>query len=152
MGKRGPRPDTKAQAEFKGSWRAGKKAPGPQPSPEAPRCPAFLRGEARAEWDRQAVLLAEKDLFSRDYQTALVMYCEAWGEFVDCVHKLQKQGLTTTTDKGNEVQHPLVSIRNRAFDRVMRLGQQFGFTPTAQVDVPAPKKPPGSGVPARKRN
>jgi len=152
VGKRGPRPHTKAKAEFKGSWRAKKKPPPPPPATDKPVCPGLLKGEARAEWDRQAVLLTEKGLWSRDYQVALIMYCEAWGEFVDCALQLQKEGLTATTDKGNLVQHPLVSIRNRAFDRVTRLGQQFGFTPTAQVDVPAPKKPQGSGVPARKRN
>jgi len=150
MGRRGPRPATKEHLSLHGSWRA-KTRRAPKPSAERPECPDWLKGEARKEWRRQVRILDAKHLLSRDYQASLVMYCQAWGEFVECTQELQRIGArTTTTDKGNLIQHPLIGVRNKACDRVMRLGREFGFTPQSELSIPTGVKD-GAAVVARKR-
>ena len=40
-----------------------------------------------------------------------------------------------TTDKGNVIQHPAVGVRNKAWERVVKLARQFGMTPSARAGM-----------------
>lgn len=115
------------------------------PVPGAPDCPEWITGEAKAEWDRQIVDLNARRLLSKSYRAALAMFCQAWGQYVEAVKYIQERGdagLVTVTDKGNEIQHPMVGIQNKAFERANKLGQQFGFSPSAHAGMkPTETKP-----------
>ncbi len=150
MGQRGPKPAPKRTAAERGSWRARKRSE-PVANAAHPECPDWLTGEARTEWERQTKILTVRGLWSSEFTAAIAMYCEAWGEYVEACIGLQDTGRTTTTSNGTEMPHPLVGIRNRAFDRCNRLGQQFGFSPTAVASVPPPPSQVTTKIPTRKR-
>lgn len=140
MGKRGTKPTPTETLKIRGSWRVKKRENEPAPVSGRPDCPDWLLGEARAEWDRQVEDLDARRLIAKTYRAALAMFCEAWGEYVDAVKWIQERGaagLVSITDKGNEVQHPMVGVKNKAFERANKLGQQFGFSPSSQVGLKA---------------
>jgi len=68
----------------------------------------------------------------------LAAYCEAWDEFVAVSEMLRRSGVIIKSPE-TEVwyQNPLVGIRNRAVERLMRLAQQFGFSPAARTRLRA---------------
>ncbi len=138
MGKPGPKPTPTETLKLRGSWLAKTRKGEPEPVAGAPDCPAWIVGESRAEWDRQIVDLDKRRLLSKSYRSALAMFCEAWGEYVGAVEFLAAmgtEGLIHKTDKGNLVQHPMVGVKNKAFERANKLGQQFGFSPSSQTSV-----------------
>lgn len=104
----------------------------------APDCPEWLAGEGLAEWWRQIADLGARGLLSSSYRSALALYCQAWGEFVETeqqIRELGPRGLVSITDKGNEIQNPLVGIRNKAFERASKMGAQFGFSPSSKAGI-----------------
>ena len=135
MGKRGPKKTSTATLRLHGSWRANTRRDEPQPVAGTPTKPEWLVGEAAAEWKRQVLDLKARLLLAKSYRVALVMYCQAWGTWVDACKFINENGPTTTTDKGNVLQHPLVAVRNKAFEQVIKLGAQFGFSPGTQADL-----------------
>lgn len=145
MGKRGPKKTPTHILKVRGSWRGDTRPNEPEAAPGVPDCPGWLQGEAKAEWERQVPDLCTRKLMSKSYRAALVMFCEAWGTYVECLADIAKGGLVYITDKGNEVQRPVVGVMHKAFDRAMKMGQQFGFSPSAKagIQVDEQEKPSG---------
>jgi P27 family predicted phage terminase small subunit len=139
MGKRGPQPTPKNVLALRGSALAKDRNDAPAVS-GAPLMPEWLEGEAAAEWERQIGDLDSRGLLFQTDRAALAMYCQSWGEFVAGVQYVQENGETIITDKGNCIQHPMVGIKNQAFDRCNKLGQQFGFSPSSRVGLGSGKK------------
>jgi P27 family predicted phage terminase small subunit len=50
-------------------------------------------------------------------------------------------GLTAISSQGTRLIHPLVSIRNEAWRRVLKAAGEFGFTPSARTRVSVPEAP-----------
>ncbi len=67
--------------------------------------------------------------------TMLAAYCLAWSQFCDASNQLAETGMVSTTDKGNEIQHPMVGVMNKAFERLHKAAQQFGLTPASRARV-----------------
>jgi P27 family predicted phage terminase small subunit len=130
---RGPAPTPTAILEARGSPRAKLRLGEPRLPVERPSCPAWLKGEARAEWNRQAKALESAGILARCDRALLVAYCEAWGEFLQARQELEANGYTFTTDKGYVGPSPWVAIRNRAVERLVKLADRFGFSPAARA-------------------
>lgn len=143
MGKRGPKPTPTAILKARGSWLADTRTDEPEPRKGMPTKPAFLRGEASEEWDRQAELLYEEGRLALMDRAHLAMYCAAWGEFVEAAIAVDEQGNTIGTDKGNVIQNPMVGIRNKSREAAVRIGSAFGFNPSARVGLKQPEKKAG---------
>lgn len=142
MGKRGTKPTPTKILEDRGSWRANDRKGEVVHRVGAPDCPEWLDDEARAEWSRQVAGMAEGVLSQVD-RGFLAAYCAAWSEFVACQQYIEEHGHTSVTDKGNEIQHPMVGIRNKAAERMNRFGSQFGFSPSSRVGIVAPETSTG---------
>lgn len=139
MGKRGTKPTPTKILEQRGSWRAKTREGEVEHIAGAPDCPAWLDDEARAEWMRQVAGIADGVLSHVD-RGFLAAYCAAWSEFVTCQQYIEEHGHISVTDKGNEIQHPMVGIRNKAAERMNRFGSQFGFSPSSRVGIHAAPK------------
>ncbi len=72
------------------------------------------------------------------------MFCEAWGTYVGAVVDISENGYSTTNENGYESQRPMVAVMHKAFDRAMKMGQQFGFSPSSQtgINISGPKEKP----------
>ena len=145
MGKRGPKPTPTQTLKLRGSWRGDTRPGEPVAAPGVPECPEWLSGEAKAEWDRQVPELSARKLMSKAYRVALAMFCESWGEYVAAVKYIAGHGWTTVGVKGGLVKHPMVEVKNAAFDRAMKMGQQFGFSPSSQTGLQLPEQEKPSG-------
>jgi P27 family predicted phage terminase small subunit len=139
MGKRGPQPTPQSVLALRGSPVAKERTDAAAVS-GAPLMPVWLEGEAALEWERQIHDLDERGMLFQTDRAALAMYCQSWGEFVNAVEYVKESGEVTMTDKGNCIQHPMVGIKNQAFDRCNKLGQQFGFSPSSRVGMGEGKK------------
>jgi P27 family predicted phage terminase small subunit len=145
MGKRGPKKTPTNILQLRGSWRGDARGSEPVAVDGIPDCPEWLVGEAKAEWDRQVPDLSSRKLMSKSYRVALAMFCEAWGEYVQAVAFIAQHGWTTVGVKGGIVKHPMVEVKNASFDRAMKMGQQFGFSPSAKagIQIDEQEKPSG---------
>lgn len=131
----GTKPTPTEVLKIRGSWRAKTRPNEPEPMHGIPDCPEWLTREARAEWDRQIVDLNARRLLAKSYRAALAMWCQAWGQYVEAVKDVEANGYSYTSDKGNEVQRPMVGVMHTAFANCLRLGQQFGFSPASQASI-----------------
>lgn len=127
-----------------------------EPVPSAEKCPLpppHLIGEARAEWDRKAPELYSSGLLSEVDGTALAIYCQLWGRWVEAELALAahrafaiangdiNSGFLTSTPNGASMQHALVGVANVAARDLMKYCAEFGMTPSARARVQAaPKK------------
>lgn len=141
MGLRGPPPTPSKVLEMRGSRLAKKRTGEPKPPAVKPSCPKWLGKEARAEWRRQVKHLERLGLIAQLDRAMLAAYCEAWGEFVAAAQQVAVEGSTCKSPEGGIYQHPAVSIRNKAFERLAKCAQQFGFSPSSRARLHAPGEP-----------
>ena len=109
--------------------------------PEAPPIPRWLDEESRKHWKRYAPWLLESGLLARLDQIALALLCDALSDFLasrDIVEAAAAAGevrFLAKTDKGNIIQHPAVGVKNKAWERVLKLLREFGMTPSARAGL-----------------
>jgi P27 family predicted phage terminase small subunit len=122
----------------------------PKPDVEIPECPAHLTGVAREEWDRITVELKKLGIIAEIDRAALAVSCMAWLDFVYASKKVDELGEVITSIRvlkdGTEVEggkylNPWVGIKTSAMDRLVRIGAEFGLTPSSRarlkVDTPS---------------
>jgi P27 family predicted phage terminase small subunit len=138
MGLRGPPPTPTRVLEARGSKIAiyDRRGEAVYP-PGAPDRPPWLEGEAAAEWDRQVAALESAGVLSVADGALLAAWCEAWAEFCQVAADLKVAGRLAKNAAGGVVRSPLVLLRDRAVERLLRLAGQFGFSPSARVRVRA---------------
>jgi P27 family predicted phage terminase small subunit len=124
--------------EARGSRRAQGRRAEPRPQVEAPACPAWLSKEAKAEWRRQVKALVAMGVVAKCDRALLAVYCEAWGEFVQAAEAIGKSGLLIKDPDGDKLRrNPLLTVRDHAAERLLKLAAQFGFSPAARTRVQA---------------
>lgn len=131
---------------------------------EKPRKPSGLKGNQSKFWDLIVPLLHQMRYLQKIDGPALILMCHSWAHYQDLESSLKCKCYngnavpeldckecsgtgslyTTKTDKGNVVQHPLVSARNAALKTLVGLMNQFGMTPAARVKMEA--IPVGTGT------
>lgn len=113
----------------------------PKPEPVRPSCPSWLAKEAKREWRRIAAELEALGLLTRVDRAALAAYCQCYARWVAAEAALRRPDgsmtLTTTTDKGNIIQHPAVGIANKAMAEMRAFLSEFGMTPAARTRINA---------------
>jgi P27 family predicted phage terminase small subunit len=105
--------------------------------------PSILRDEALAEWHRVVGLLVSVGIATPVDRAVLAAYCNAWGRFVDAERMIQQKGMTVGTGDGYAIQSTWLVIANKALDQLLKLGTEFGMTPSSRcrLTVAAPSKP-----------
>lgn len=149
MGRRGPAPDPvglkiiKGRGEGKDS--AGRTIPEvPKFNRGAPEPPAWLDDVALEVWERVAPSLDRLDLLKPEDREVFAAYCESWSRFSDAVATYHAEGLTTTNPQSGRVAvHPAVAVAERASAQLHRFAQDFGLTPSAELNLG--KKPVSDG-------
>jgi P27 family predicted phage terminase small subunit len=127
MGLRGPAPTPTKILEARGSRRAKTRNGEPMPRVEAPSCPAWLGKEAKAEWRRASRELRRLGILAKLDRATLAIYAEAWGEFVALTAEVQRLDYEQAIAKG------ILSAKNKAAERVLRYGREFGMSPSART-------------------
>ena len=101
-------------------------------------CPPELGPSARAEWDRVVGELIQNGTITGLDRAALASYCVAYTMYIDAVESIQTYGMMVKSPNGYPQQSPYVSIANKQFEIMMRVGADFGFTPAARDRLAKP--------------
>lgn len=139
MGARGPKPKPTALKILDGN--PGKRAPSaaePMPSPEPPRCPAWLADEAKKKWKALAPELGRLRLLTSVDGDALACYCQAWAQYREATEALAKEGMVTKSPSGYLAPHPAHAQQQQALAAMHRLSQSFGLDPASRARLTAP--------------
>jgi P27 family predicted phage terminase small subunit len=104
---------------------------------EIPRCPAHLSREAKREWKRVSVELADCGLLTRIDRAALALYCEAWGRWIEAEKALRTYGVMVKAPSGFPMQSPYLAIANKAMEQIRALLSEFGMSPSSRTRVHA---------------
>lgn len=134
MGKRGPKPTPTSILKVRGSWRADAREGEPECG-GSPQPPDWLQGEALAKWNALVPKLERMGVVGEVDGDMLAAYCEAWAEFVEAEKYIRDHGRVAVGEKGSEYQHPMVGIKNKAVERMGRLGAQFGWSASARTGL-----------------
>lgn len=128
--------------------RRNEDEPQPDISDATPEPPSFLSDSAKAEWVNISKKLYDAGLLTEIDHSALALYCQAWGEFLDAqleIYGDEEQGIigkgfTVISDKGNELQNPVVAISHRAMELCHKFLTEFGMTPSSRTKTKSEKK------------
>lgn len=139
MGKRGPRPQPTAFKIVRGN-PGKRKLPENEPAPEVaamvPAPPAWLDGQARAEWKRIAPELHKLGLLTDIDVTQLAAYCQAYADVVARKRDLDKiDEPWLYSDNGGAYPHPAVSLYNTALAKMRAFASDFGLSPSSRVGL-----------------
>lgn len=129
------------QLRLMGSSEAYRRKGEPSPVLGDPEPPGWLSDRAREQWDRMVSRLREMQVLSPAYREALAQYCEAWAEYETLVEECQDEPHTITSLRGGVYCNPIFGMKNQAFDRLLKLGKQFGYSPASKTGVRMEKKP-----------
>jgi P27 family predicted phage terminase small subunit len=102
---------------------------------EIPKCPTGMTPGARTHWRRQAKLLNEAGIISHIDGLALRLLAESIDLYLSAGAKLEAHGLIAKTSNGNVIQSPFLSIRNSAWEQIVKLAGQFGLTPADRTGL-----------------
>lgn len=135
MGRRGPKPKTLEELKLVGSHHiSDRKGEIPIVSGE-PEPPEWLDELGLAHWHRMVERLRNQNLLSESWRESLAIYCHAYGEFEQLVNECQNAERICYTDKGYAHVNPLFQQKDRAWERVVKIGRDYGFTPASKTGI-----------------
>jgi P27 family predicted phage terminase small subunit len=103
-----------------------------------PYAPRVLSEEAKKEWRRIVRVLLEANLYTEADRAALMMYCQAWGRWLEAEKQLEATGgPILVSEKGGLYQNLWLSVAQKAAAEVRRLISEFGLTPASRSRVTA---------------
>ena len=132
----GPPPEPTVLKVLKGN--PGKRAlPAgePMPEPGIPDVPDYLGERARERWASIAPVLEDMRVLTMADGLALSLISDAMADYLEARDKITAKGAVFETEKKYQMASPWVTIRNKAFDRVVGLLKEFGMTPSARTRV-----------------
>jgi P27 family predicted phage terminase small subunit len=103
-----------------------------------PYAPRNLTDEARQEWRRVAALLMRARVLTEADLTALTLYCDAYGRWIEARRKVTEAGpVLKSAATGALYDNPYVYHANRAHEQMLKLMVEFGMTPSSRTRVHA---------------
>lgn len=145
---RGRKPKPQELAELHGNPRDRPTPIGAKAAPVEvlPEPPPVLDDVAAAMFRELVASTTSIGMLTNHDLAALTTYCAAWSQFCTAEKKLQEEDYVITDAKGNPIRNPWYYIKNSAVDQLMKIGVEFGFTPSSRTRVNA-VLPPGGKKP-----
>lgn len=141
MGKRGPKPTPTATLKLRGSWLAGLRAGEVEAPKGEPVPPDWFTDAQRQSWAWLSEQLSAMGLLRLADRDAMVLYCEAWCQYVDAVTAIRDKGMIVEGCHGNPVLNPAIRVRKEAWAQVNRAISHFGLSPAARVGLRVEQQP-----------
>lgn len=145
MGKRGPSPkptEAKKRAGNPGKRPLNKTEPKPKPATRLTP-PTYLTPVGKRKFVQLGKALKEMNLLTQVDLDQLAVYCVNFQTFVTAekeIQRLEKQSVESGFLQRSPVSqtdsiHPRVKIRNEAMAKMLAIGKEFGFTPSARSNL-----------------
>lgn len=121
--------------------------PGKRPLSDDEPKPAGLVGEApewldeigRMKWNQKRAVLEPLGLLTDADDDFLAAYCDAYSEMVKATYDIREEGPISVSEKGSPYQNPRVGQKNKAVEKLVKIGALFGLSPSSRsglhVDV-----------------
>lgn len=138
MGARGPAPKPSKLNALRGN--PGKRKVNkmePQPAAAGLGCPAWLQGDARAEWERMAPELGRLGLLTVVDVPALAGYCQAYQRWREAEAAVQTHLAAGLAGLGTAIQSGLEGMARDRLRLMTTMAKEFGFTPASRSRVSA---------------
>lgn len=100
-----------------------------------PEPPEWLDERGCAQWGRMVQRLRNQGTLSEHWRESLAAYCEAWSEYERLVSECAEQPLVVYGKSGAPYANPLFGAKTKAWERVLKLGREFGFTPASKTGI-----------------
>ena len=142
---RGRKPVPTAVLAARGSWRAKSREGEPVPERGIPTCLGYLSETAKAEWRRVTKELDRMRIMATSDRAMLEIYCVAYATGVEAQNHLAAEG-HVVDGKPN----PWVRIGKNAMETQLRIGVEFGLTPSSRARIRVPANPAKADNPALK--
>ena len=133
MGQRGPKKTPTKVLKLRGSWRGKNRPPERSGAYKRPAMPQYLTGDARKEWIRVVPILEEMGVLAEADRTMLALYCKCYAEWREADSLVKS--LLIKTSNNNIIQHPALSIRTAAWERLRKICAEFGLSPSARTGL-----------------
>lgn len=101
--------------------------------------PRWVRDSTREQWNEITDLLRGLGMLSDAYTPGMALLADALADLVRYSKIADVTDPVIPTDKGNLIQHPIFSLKNAAWLRVIKAAREFGLTPSAITTVKAAK-------------
>jgi P27 family predicted phage terminase small subunit len=110
----------------------------PKPDRTISRCPMWLEGEAKTEWNRIVPELQRLRLLTKVDITALIGYCQSWARYVEAEQYLSKNDTVFVTETGYMQQVPQVGMAQKYLKLCQSFMTEFGLTPSSRAKLSIP--------------
>lgn len=127
---RGPKRTPAAVKKDRGTYRKDRDAGLELAAGSVGDPPDRLHPKAAEQWRKLVALLAPLGVLTPADAIAWELGLSAYSEWLDATANLTE--LYVETEKGYPVQHPLVAIRNKSWQDVLKFCREFGLTPSSR--------------------
>jgi P27 family predicted phage terminase small subunit len=143
VGRRGPPPKPSRIRQLEGNPSRRPLNPR-EPQPTGPaRCPNFLTGAARKEFER-VIAAMPPGLYTSADQQLLTLHALCWTTYRAALALVTRDGLTVAGADGALVAHPQLAVVGRQAELLIRLSDRLGLSPSARARLAMPETPPAS--------
>ena len=162
MGKRGPRPQPTALKVLRGNRSKEdldermRLEPDPEPVDPNQSPPAYLEGDSLEKWNEMLPIARRMRVMSEADCETLGRYCEMWSVWLSCLKRIRKDGryqayYETNKKTGEKILKchqpaPWASEFKAVSDKLLKLEQEFGFTPSSRSTMKVDKGEPQNTV------
>ena len=142
MGKRGPKPTPTNILDRRNSWRGKARGAEPEPGLDDGDMPYGLGSYGAVAWQVLIPELVELKLLATIDRAVAIMACKAWHEYAitsNTIAKMFEDGIPLWIElKGGALQkHPILAMRDKAFDQYCKASKMLGLSPADRVGLPA---------------
>jgi len=118
------------------SWRGKIRKDEPEGDGNIPVRPDWLTDElAILEWEFCIAKLSGMNVLSSIDATALAMYCDAVSDFRKLQDLVAKTKPVFKNNRGEIRPNPLISQKNKAWERVLKASALFGMSPSGRAGL-----------------
>ena len=140
--KRGPKEKPIGVLKSQGTFRGDRHGDCPEIEPNKPKCPNWLGGGAKKHWPEICQLLFDHGIISKVDKVSLSLLVDSLADWIEttklCIALDRPFYLAAS---GNIMKHPVIDMKDKAWNRVLKAAREFGMTPASLRGVTAkPKK------------
>lgn len=141
MGRAGPKGKPVERLKLVGSSEASRRKEEPVIVEGDPEPPVWLSESGLAQWSRMVERMRGMQYLSPMWRESLAQFCEAWAEYEALILECLGQPMVVFGKNDAPYMNPLFSAKSKAWDRVLKMGREFGYTPASKADVKTEGKP-----------
>lgn len=141
MGRAGPKGQPVEKLKLVGSSEVSRRKKEPGIVAGDPEPPDWLSESAMKQWGRMVERMRGMQFLSPMWRESLAQFCEAWAEYESLILECQGQPMVVYGKNDAPYLNPLFAAKAKAWDRVLKMGREFGYTPASKADVKVESKP-----------